>query len=367
MDSAPRSPRAGRIATALLLLLLGGGFGVATPASAQLFIRGDANNNNSVALPDAIFILNYFYAGGAAPMVQASLDANDNGVPEISDAAYILRLLFDGGPNPPAPFPSLGADTTPPDFPSSRSANVTFELGDAQACPGNSVRVPFQLTTNMAIEALSFRVIYDPLYLTYDLIDDDPLFPLIGQAPGFIDVDASSGTLIGGIVFDLVQPSSGGLLPQSGTGIFDLLFTVAPFTTEGMLLDLTLEDDVTISPAAYNLVSALGEVERATLVHATVLAECPQLLFRRGDANEDGMVSMSDAVFLVSRLYLAGAPSECERTNDTNGDNQVDLGDIIFLLNALFAAGPNLPAPYPACGSDALAGTVVCTTYPPCP
>lgn len=367
MESVLRFSPIRRRSRTFLLWLAVGLLAPLSSSDAQLFIRGDSNDNDSVSIPDAVFILNYFYSSGSAPVALDALDANDNGVAEIADSAYILRFLFDGGPPPPAPFPSLGTDSTPPTFPGAPSGSVTFELGDAQACPGDSVRLPFQLTTSDAIEALSFRLTYDPLYLTYDQVDDDPLFSLIGQAPGFLTVDATPGTLIGGLVFDLINPSSAALAPQSGTGVFDLLFTVAAITPVGTPLAVTLEDDANANPPAYNLVSILGEVERATMVSATVVAECPQLHLLRGDSNEDGFVSMSDAAFLVARLFLDGDASTCPRTNDVNGDNRVDLGDLIYLLNAIFGAGPIIPPPYPSCAADSLAGTVDCPTYPPCP
>lgn len=75
------------------------------------FIRGDANQNGSVNLADAIFSLAYLFQGQQASCLDA-LDTNDNGAVNIADVIALLSYLFSGGPEPQAPFPTPGADPT---------------------------------------------------------------------------------------------------------------------------------------------------------------------------------------------------------------------------------------------------------------
>ena len=66
------------------------------------FIRGDVDGSGRVDISDAIFILNYLFAGGASPRCEDAADANDDGKIEIADAINILSFLFTGGkPLPP--------------------------------------------------------------------------------------------------------------------------------------------------------------------------------------------------------------------------------------------------------------------------
>jgi hypothetical protein len=83
--------------------------------SSDTFKRGDCNQDQSVNIADAVFMLNYLFSGGDQPVCQDACDMNDDGGLNIADAVYLLTYLFSGGPPPPAPFPSngLGSDPTP--------------------------------------------------------------------------------------------------------------------------------------------------------------------------------------------------------------------------------------------------------------
>ncbi|MEE8142996.1 MAG: galactose oxidase-like domain-containing protein, partial [Planctomycetota bacterium] len=69
------------------------------------------------------------------------------------------------------------------------------------------------------------------------------------------------------------------------------------------------------------------------------------LLFWRGDCNNDGARDISDPIFLLGYLFNPPAPTlACERACDANDDGGLDIADVIRLLNALFSAMP-LPPP----------------------
>ncbi len=64
---------------------------------------GDANGSGSINISDAVFIINYIFAGGAAPNPLCLGDANGTGSVNISDAVYIINFIFGGGPTPHCP------------------------------------------------------------------------------------------------------------------------------------------------------------------------------------------------------------------------------------------------------------------------
>jgi hypothetical protein len=74
--------------------------------------------------------------------------------------------------------------------------------------------------------------------------------------------------------------------------------------------------------------------------------------FIRGDANVDGLINMSDAVYTLMALFLGGAALPCLDAADANDVGRVDISDPIFILRFLFLGGPQLPAPYPEAGED---------------
>jgi len=113
-----------------------------------------------------------------------------------------------------------------------------------------------------------------------------------------------------------------------------------------------------------------------------------------GDVNNDGLINIDDATYLVNWLYKGGtrppilanadpngdccidtldiqylvayssggsAPVECTCVNptvcdckvaDANHDGRINVGDAVYLINYVFKSGP-APAPYPICSGDA--------------
>jgi hypothetical protein len=62
--------------------------------------------------------------------------------------------------------------------------------------------------------------------------------------------------------------------------------------------------------------------------------------FMRGDANNDGVINVSDAIFLLNYLFRSGPEPDPYALGDANNDGQILVGDAIFLLNYLFRGGP---------------------------
>jgi hypothetical protein len=75
------------------------------------------------------------------------------------------------------------------------------------------------------------------------------------------------------------------------------------------------------------------------------------LLFVRGDANQDGGINIGDAIFVLQNLFASGPPIPCLDAADANDDESMNIADGIYLLQNLFANGPPLPLPVD-CGPD---------------
>ncbi|MCZ6795651.1 MAG: hypothetical protein O7J95_18760, partial [Planctomycetota bacterium] len=72
---------------------------------------------------------------------------------------------------------------------------------------------------------------------------------------------------------------------------------------------------------------------------------------RPGDANQDGVLDLSDSISLLGRLFLnPSAELPCDGATlgeggnavllDANGDGGVDLSDAVHVLSYLFQSGP---------------------------
>jgi hypothetical protein len=78
-----------------------------------------------------------------------------------------------------------------------------------------------------------------------------------------------------------------------------------------------------------------------------------EAVFRRGDANSDGLANIADAVYILQNLFAQGPAIRCPDAGDANDDEDVNIADAVYLLQNLFAQGAALPAPgRDQCGPD---------------
>ncbi|MEE9443014.1 MAG: Ig-like domain-containing protein, partial [candidate division Zixibacteria bacterium] len=68
------------------------------------FLRGDANNDATVNIADAIFIVNFVFKQGDPPIVMEAADVNNDGIDgprvNVGDALYLVNFIFKYGPPP---------------------------------------------------------------------------------------------------------------------------------------------------------------------------------------------------------------------------------------------------------------------------
>jgi hypothetical protein len=58
-----------------------------------------------------------------------------------------------------------------------------------------------------------------------------------------------------------------------------------------------------------------------------------------GDANGDGDVDISDAVYLISYIFSGGAAPIPLLAGDANCDHMVDISDVVYLISYIFSGG----------------------------
>ncbi|MGQ9590367.1 MAG: lamin tail domain-containing protein [Planctomycetota bacterium] len=81
----------------------------------------------------------------------------------------------------------------------------------------------------------------------------------------------------------------------------------------------------------------------------TVLPPAPK--FVRGDANLDGLVDVSDPMKILFSLFR-GDVRLCADSQDANDDGDLDITDAVYALGFLFQGGPPPPPPFPQPGAD---------------
>lgn len=104
-----------------------------------------------------------------------------------------------------------------------------------------------------------------------------------------------------------------------------------------------------------------GREDDVLIVHDRIALGLSQA-FRRGDANGDGVVSMSDAIATLSVLFLGEGQLLCHDAADSNDDGHVTMSDAITTLSVLFLGVGAIPAPGIAtCGEDPTEDDLPCS------
>lgn len=91
-------------------------------------------------------------------------------------------------------------------------------------------------------------------------------------------------------------------------------------------------------------------------------ARIDSLPLRRGDANNDGDINISDPSYLLAALFLGQTvrPFACQDAADSNDSGTIEITDAIVIFNYLFRADAAPAAPSPGCGFDATSSELEC-------
>lgn len=128
-------------------------------------------------------------------------------------------------------------------------------------------------------------------------------------------------------------------LTKSGVGDFPCYPRVSPVVCYFQWT--TTPDDTLNSP--YTVVFHVDDGRDSTdtdSVEITVLPYDVAPSTMPGDVNGDGIIDVSDAVFIVNYLFQGGPPSNPPAAGDINGDCFIGLSDLVWLLNFLYRGGP---------------------------
>ncbi len=185
-------------------------------------------------------------------------------------------------------------------------------------------------------------------FLQSSFVDLDPLF----VSPGVFDFNRFARVTIAGVPYDL--PSFIVAAPdfhvRSGSPAID-----AGDAQRAPLFDL----DRNRRPCGQGV--DIGAYETGA---------CAAVEFKRGDANDDDRVNISDAVTILRMIFGAHGPPACADAVDVNDDGKLDIADAVADLAYLFAGGAGLPArlleAMGTCGPDDTADALAPCAYTPC-
>lgn len=76
-------------------------------AAADTYVCGDADTSGGVDIDDAVYLINYIFAGGPEPDNYGSGDADASGEIDIDDVVCLISYIFASGPEPMCPYGTI--------------------------------------------------------------------------------------------------------------------------------------------------------------------------------------------------------------------------------------------------------------------
>lgn len=344
----------------------------ASLANGQEFIRGDVDADGRVdGIVDANHALALLYAPGQPPAsCMWTTDSNGDTAFNISDVIFLINYQFiDGSPEPPAPGPTtcgpqplttfLPCSSYPcaiapiqPD-PEHVLAIEDF-IGNVGQVRDLTVTYDYLASTTTRVNGISFGVMHDPSVVTLHFVALDSAYLAldIGQ-PDFFQVNTYPNGFTFGAINDFLYSDA------FEPGSYDLLSVryelISPGSSEIAFTETLGSPTVALS------IATLPAVTRIMPTTIDGVVESQEAIFQRGDANDDGVIDVGDAIRILSQGFVPGAPAPiCADANDTNDDGANDIADAIFLLSYLFFAGAPLPDPGATCGVDSTLDILGC-------
>jgi hypothetical protein len=111
--------------------------------------------------------------------------------------------------------------------------------------------------------------------------------------------------------------------------------------------------------------------------NVTLYGSPSTIRFKRGDANDDGSVNLTDGSYINLYLFQGGAVPRCKAAADADANGAIEITDSIYIFNYLFSGGAAPPRPGPLiCESLHTVGNVQhiengyklgCATHLACP
>ena len=235
-------------------------------------------------------------------------------------------------------------------------AERTSEPLDLDLSVDISVPSTVEVPDDLSIDVIPAGTVVDSYFLHADPVDSAP----VAEYSGSVTFDSQ---VIGLIVQRVSHTTSDSLLG-------------APGTAYGQSVNRELElrptssvaDEITLSQDRRTLTWLFKTTSQADDVRVvTTPGGAAETWFRRGDANADGELNLTDAVFTLGVLFLGEAAPTCSDAADADDNGEVQLTDAVFTLNYLFLGGGPLPTPgSESCGTDPSRDRLDCRSYTRC-
>jgi hypothetical protein len=257
--------------------------------------RGDLNCDRRLDMRDMVHLVDWLFFGGSDPCTCGTINLPFYDDPLLPDTVWVeSETLIVGIPSP-----------------------ICIGVVNDEALPGMAISLEREGSALLEVDWGS-RPFYtdrtDSAYLMF--IDGEHADGVNPEIYYFYSWQSSPGLSIP------LPPGRDAVccpvfIPQSaGTVTFSLVSWV-----NGSQSMLVTEDQAAILPTFYG-----GNI--------TVRP------YLSGDANHDGIIDISDVVYLINYLFVYGPEPDPYASGDATCNGEVDASDVVYLINYLFIGGP---------------------------
>ena len=248
---------------------------------------------------------------------------------------------------------------------SAQTADLVINAQASPVMPGGTATADVTVSGSLDVSGLSFGVIHDPAILSIGAGDVAVGAPLAatntGLGPDFLSIDFFANGFTFAAVIN-TDAAGAELLAATVHQVATMNYAVALSATFGST-SLVFSDTLGTPPVALSVGMGTAFAETVgvdlTVTNGTVFTSIP---FMRGDVNENGQVTISDVIYVLTQLF-AGVPLTCEDAADADGNESLTLSDPIYVLLYLFDGGPALPEPANACGAPPTPSALGCASF----
>ena len=194
---------------------------------------------------------------------------------------------------------------------------------------------------------------------------------LVGELePEFIQFNLEPGEIVGGVLFEILIPFEGIVLPSVGFPLLIAEITGStPADVEEQVVPFSFVDGIGTPATNNTFVVEFDSIPPSLVTNGALDIRHPPVpvdpIFLRGDVNDNGGVDIADAVFHLNYTFGNGPIPTCLDAGDANDDGHSDISDAVFILLFLFNDGPAMNPPYPTPGVDPTPDTIGCESGVP--
>lgn len=230
---------------------------------------------------------------------------------------------------------------------------IGSEVWSSLGTPG--VVVPVLATNEKPVEGFSFGTTFPLEHARFVEVDlEGTITGELGPELFVVEIDDGAGGVTPGAtgwatcsaIFDFERPFEGKAIPPgAGWHLVNLVYDLLP-PSGSIPRSMSVPFVAGLGKPPVPVVYTVGGQDVIPEIRSGIIQLTFPPTFIRGDANDNGILSISDPIYLLNYLFRGGPIPPCGDAADANDDGEIDIADVVRIVVYLFAEG-TIPPPSP--------------------